>query len=73
MDTRTHSLTDESDSPALAHSVEGAAKLLGIGRTTAYAEVASGRLRSFRVNTRRLVPASALTEYIEDRLSEEAS
>jgi excisionase family DNA binding protein len=57
----------------LAYSVEDAADKLGIGRTTAFAEMRSGRLRSFRVNKRRLVPASALVEYIEDRMAEQSS
>ena len=73
MDTRT-TVTDhlvESDSLPLAYRIERAAERLGIGRTTAYAEVASGRLRSFRVGKRRLVPASALAEYIADRVAEE--
>ena len=74
MDTRTPSATDhlvESDSP-LAYNVEAAGAKLGLGRTTTYAEVASGRLRSFRVGKRRLVPAQALVEYIADRMAEEA-
>ena len=55
----------------VAYRVESAFEKLGIGRTTGYAEIASGRLRSFRVGKRRLVPASALTEYIADRMAEE--
>lgn len=75
MDTRTPSVTDhlvDSDSSPLAYNVEAAGARLGLGRTTTYAEVASGRLRSFRVGKRRLVPASALVEYIADRMAEEA-
>ena len=60
------------ESPAvLAYSAEVAGELLGLGRTTTYAEIRSGRLRSFKVGKRRLVPASALPEYIEARLQEE--
>jgi excisionase family DNA binding protein len=55
----------------LAYRVEVAGEKLGLGRTTTYAEVASGRLRSFRVGKRRLVPASALVEYINDRMAEQ--
>jgi excisionase family DNA binding protein len=60
------------DSPeALAYTAEVAGQLLGLGRTTTYAELRSGRLRSFKVGKRRLVPAMALPEYIADRLAEE--
>ena len=60
------------DSPeALAYTAEVAGQLLGLGRTTTYAELRSGRLRSFKVGKRRLVPAMALPEYIRDRLAEE--
>ena len=55
----------------LAYTAETAGQLLGLGRTTTYAELRSGRLRSFKVGKRRLVPALALPEYIRDRLAEE--
>jgi excisionase family DNA binding protein len=53
-------------------SILEAAQKLGIGRTTFYAEVMSGRIRSLKVGSRRLVPASALQEWIDDRLADEA-
>ena len=43
-------------------SVAEAAAACGIGRSLLYAEIASGRLRSFRVGRRRLIPASAIAE-----------
>lgn len=47
------------------YSIEEAAELLGIGRTLAYQEIQAGRLRSIRVGRRRrLVPSSALADYI---------
>ena len=46
-------------------SVDEAADALGIGRSRLYEEVATGRLRSLKVGRRRLVPASAITAYIE--------
>ena len=46
-------------------SVEGAAQLLGVGRTTAYELVANGSLRSFKVGARRLVPLTAIDEFVE--------
>jgi len=43
-------------------SIDRAAALAGVGRTTIYAEIGAGRLRSIKVGRRRLVPASAMAE-----------
>jgi hypothetical protein len=61
---------DRSGGP-LAFRAEDAFKKIGIGRTTGWAEIRSGRLRSFRVGKRRLVPATAISEFIADRLADE--
>ena len=45
-------------------SVSDAAAALGLSRASLYKELSAGRLRSVHVNRRRLVPASALAEYI---------
>jgi excisionase family DNA binding protein len=45
-------------------SVDEAAQALSIGRSRLYDELESGRLRSLRVGRRRLVPASAIGEYV---------
>jgi excisionase family DNA binding protein len=45
-------------------SVDEAAIALGIGRTALYYELTAGRLRSFKVGRRRLIPASAIGAYI---------
>jgi len=42
--------------------IDRAAALAGVGRTTIYAEIGAGRLRSVKVGRRRLVPTSALAE-----------
>jgi excisionase family DNA binding protein len=54
----------------LAYGIEDASRLLGLGRSTTFAEISAGRLKSFRVGKRRLVPASALSEYVADRMAE---
>jgi hypothetical protein len=49
-----------------------AARLLGIGRTTAFAEVRGGRLKTFLVGRRRLVTAQALFDFVGERETEAA-
>lgn len=45
-------------------SIDQAAELLGVGRTRVYAELASGRLRSVTAGRRRLVPSSAIRDFV---------
>lgn len=52
--------------------VEEAARALGIGRSLTYDLIRSGRLRSFKVGSRRLIPATAIDETIAT-LTEEAA
>jgi excisionase family DNA binding protein len=44
--------------------VEEAAELLGVGRSLAYDLIRDGRLRSFKVGSRRLVPIAAVDELV---------
>jgi excisionase family DNA binding protein len=44
--------------------VEEAARVLGIGRSLVYDLIRSGRLRSFKVGSRRLIPIAAIDEVI---------
>ncbi|SCG19734.1 transcriptional regulator, AlpA family [Micromonospora echinofusca] len=64
------------DSPTLITPrvlrVEEAARALGIGRSLVYELIRSGRLRSFKVGSRRLIPAAAIDEVITT-LTEEAA
>ncbi len=46
-------------------SIDEAAAVFGVGRTALYQELTTGRLRSFKVGRRRLIPTSAIDAYIE--------
>ena len=62
-------VTELAERPApapLAVSVEEAARLIGVGRSTMFALVQSGSVRSVRVGARRLVPTRALEEFLEN-------
>jgi excisionase family DNA binding protein len=52
------------DGKKLAYSVEEACQALGIGRALTYELIMSGRLHSIKVGARRLIPASALAEFL---------
>jgi excisionase family DNA binding protein len=51
--------------------VEEAARALGIGRSLVYDLIRTGRLRSLKVGSRRLIPITAIDEVISE-LSKEA-
>jgi excisionase family DNA binding protein len=57
--------------PPRCLSVEQAARLLNVGRSTAYDLIRSGQLRSVKIGRRRLVPRDALDSLI-NRLQEVA-
>lgn len=48
----------------LLYTPEGAAAKLAQGRTTVYALMASGELRSVKIGRSRRIPAEALQEYV---------
>ena len=52
------------DGKKLAYSVEEACEALGIGRALAYELITSGRLHSLKVGACRLIPASALADFL---------
>lgn len=49
-------------------AVEEAADLLGVGRTAAYGLIANGALKSLKIGKRRLVPISAIEDFIQRSL-----
>ena len=51
-------------------SIDEAYRKLEIGRTTFFEELRAGRVRSIKVGARRLIPLTALQDYVDDRLAE---
>lgn len=50
-----------------------AARLMGIGRTMLYDELASARLRSAKIGKRRLITVEAIKDWLKAREAENAS
>ena len=53
-----------NDKTRLAYSVGEACKALRIGRVLMYDLINTGRIHSVKVGARRLIPASALAEFL---------
>ncbi|MGH1575732.1 helix-turn-helix domain-containing protein [Planktotalea sp.] len=50
--------------PPIAVAPNEAARLAGVGRTTLYAALAKGDLKSLKIGTRRLIKVSAIHEWL---------
>ena len=61
---------DRRRSEPLLLSVEEAHRKLGIGRTMFFAELHAGHIRSIKLGSRRLIPVSALQEFVDQRLAD---
>jgi excisionase family DNA binding protein len=57
-------VTPSAEVPERLLSIDEAARMLGIGRSRLYEEIGSGRCRSLKVGRRRLVPSSAISDYV---------
>jgi excisionase family DNA binding protein len=47
-------------------SVDEAALMLGVGRSTMYELLETGRVRSVKVGSRRLIPVTALNDFLAE-------
>lgn len=52
-------------SPKEMYRIAEAVVILSLGRSAIYEQIRSGRLRSVTQGRRRLIPASAIAEYVE--------
>lgn len=57
--------------PVLVPWWPDAARLISVGRTTAYELIARGELESVKINNKRLVPRAAIDDFVR-RLREQA-
>lgn len=60
----THSKQSDHTTPPIAVSPDEAARLAGIGRTSLYAALAKGDLKSIKIGTRRLIMIEAIHEWL---------
>jgi excisionase family DNA binding protein len=58
-------MAELAEQVARLHHVESVMERLGLGRSKVYELMASGQLRSCKVGRRRLVPESAIVEFID--------
>lgn len=59
-----HTIAGAESVPAVLYGVDEAAIALRLSRSLIYELIRSGRLRSVKQGRRRLVPVSALDEYV---------
>lgn len=59
--------------PPILYRVEEAAEALRMSRSVVYELIRSGRIRTVKEGRRRLVPVTALTEYVTELIEENAA
>jgi excisionase family DNA binding protein len=58
-------ITDKPTPEPLSVGVNDAADMIGISRANVYNEIKIGRLKTFRFGSRRLIPMTALKEWLD--------
>ncbi len=62
----------DTNATRVIYTIEEAARQLGIGRTTMYALVMSGEVRSVTIGRLRRVPAQCIDDYVTNLLEQPA-
>jgi excisionase family DNA binding protein len=52
------------------HSIEEAARRVGVGRSQMYRLVAGGEIDSIKIGRRRIIPESAIQDFLDRKLAE---
>lgn len=55
------------------YDIDGVTEVTNLGRTTVFALIKEGKLRSVKVGRRRMIPATALDEFIAELEEEQTS
>jgi len=56
----------------LSYTIPDAATAIGVSRSLLYQLIGAGEIRTFKVGTRTLVPASELSAFIDRKMKEAA-
>ncbi len=54
----------------LSHTIDDALDALRVSRATLYREIQAGRIRTYKIGTRRYISDVALRDYVADREAE---
>jgi excisionase family DNA binding protein len=65
-ESQNHNKPVEPLVPALALTVEDAAKALAIGRTSLFYLLRDGRLRSVKIGSRTVIPVRAIEDFLAE-------
>jgi len=57
----------------LAHPILQACKRIGVAKTSIFALIKAGQLRSIKIGSRTLIPESELQRFISDRLKQSST
>ncbi len=71
--TTPHLVSSNTDTTRIVLTIEEAAKRLGIGRTTMYALIAAGEIKSVTIGRLRRIPTEALHDYVRELLAASAT
>lgn len=61
-------MTESTSEAPLAHTINAAARRLGVGRTTFYELLDRGEIKTIRFGARRLVPETELQRIVQERM-----
>lgn len=62
--TQHHNGGEVTEQQAQLHRIPMACERLGVGRSTVFELIRTGELHSVKIGRRRLIPETAITEYI---------
>ena len=64
---------DSDTTTPLVHQIPQACRRLGVAKTSIYALIKGGELRSIKIGSRTLIPESELQRFVSERLKQSAA